>query len=178
MQLNLTSLFLAQIQNVADRKYGLKPQPHHLPSPEGLSTLQVGRVNDDAINSYIDVLKMFARPTVHVFNTFFFSRLRDGFTKVASWHKNLRHPVFMHMERIVMPIHLGAQNHWAVVSIDFKRCIVTYLDSIFRPPNFEFIKVIMAKYLADLAAHESCSFDLEAWTFVGSEETVSEIFHH
>ncbi|KAF9506058.1 hypothetical protein BS47DRAFT_1367612 [Hydnum rufescens UP504] len=168
---DLPQIVLMSIQTVANRKYGQKPRPHHLPSPEGLSMLQVGQVNDDAINSYIDVLKMFAHPTVHVFNTFFFSRLCDGFTKVASWHKNLRHPIFMYMERIVMPIHLGSQNHWAVVSIDFKRCIVTYLDSIFQLPNFEFIKMIVAKYLADLTAHESCSFDLEAWTFVGSEET-------
>ncbi|KAF9503859.1 hypothetical protein BS47DRAFT_1369224 [Hydnum rufescens UP504] len=168
---DLPQIVLMSIQNVANRKYGQKPQPHHLPSPEGLSMLQVSQVNDDAINLYIDVLKMFAHPTVHVFNTFFFSCLHDGFTKVASWHKNLCHPVFMYMERIVMPIHLRSQNHWAVVSIDFKRCIVMYLDSIFWLRNFKFIKMIVAKYLADLAAHESCSFDLEAWTFVGSEET-------
>ncbi|KAF9508109.1 hypothetical protein BS47DRAFT_1366197 [Hydnum rufescens UP504] len=99
---DLPQIVLMSIQNVANRKYGQKPWPHHLPSPEGLSMLQ---------------------------------------------------------------------NHWAVVSIDFKRCIVTYLDSIFWLPNFEFIKMIVAKYLADLAAHKSCSFDLEAWTFVGSEET-------
>ncbi|KAF9510917.1 hypothetical protein BS47DRAFT_1364241 [Hydnum rufescens UP504] len=128
-------------------------------------------VNDDAINSYIDVLKMFARPTVHVFNTFFFSRLLDGFDKVATWHKDLRHPVFTHMERIIVPIHLKSQSHWATVSIDFKRRIVTYMDSIFLPSTFEFVTEIMRKYLADLAALETCSFDLEAWTFIGSKDT-------
>ena len=76
-----------------------------------------------------------------------------------------------------MPIHLKTMNHWAVVCIDFKRCIVMYMDLIFWPPNFKFIKTIVVKYLADLIALKACSFDLEAWTFVGSEDTVSEMFH-
>ncbi|KAF9505161.1 hypothetical protein BS47DRAFT_1368277 [Hydnum rufescens UP504] len=160
------------VQSMARRKYGQRPRPPHLPSEGGFITFRDGTlVNDDAINSYIDVLKMFARPTVHVFNTFFFSRLLDGFDKVATWHKDLRHPVFTHMERIIVPIHLKSQSHWATVSIDFKRHIVTYMDSIFLPSTFEFVTEIMRKYLADLAALETCSFDLEAWTFIGSKDT-------
>ncbi|KAF9518952.1 hypothetical protein BS47DRAFT_1388625 [Hydnum rufescens UP504] len=160
------------VQSMARRKYGQRPRPPHLPSEGGFITFRDGTlVNDDAINSYIDVLKMFARPTVHVFNTFFFSRLLDGFDKVATWHKDLRHPVFTHMERIIVPIHLKSQSHWATVSIDFKRRIVTYMDSIFLPSTFEFVTEIMRKYLADLAALETCSFDLEAWTFIGSKDT-------
>ncbi|KAF9504455.1 hypothetical protein BS47DRAFT_1401377 [Hydnum rufescens UP504] len=142
------------VQSMARRKYGQRPRPPHLPSEGGFIMFRDGTlVNDDAINSYIDVLKMFACPTVHVFNTFFFSRLLDGFDKVATWHKDLRHPVFTHMERIIVPIHLKSQSHWATVSIDFKR------------------RIIMRKYLADLAALETCSFDLEAWTFIGSKDT-------
>src|ERR1700676_104863 len=162
---------------MARRKYGQRPRPPHLPSEGGFITFRDGTlVNDDAINSYIDVLKMFARPTIHVFNTFFFSRLLDGFDKVATWHKDLRHPVFTHMERIIVPIHLKSQSHWATVSIDFKRRIVTYMDSIFLPSTFEFVTEIMRKYLADLAALETCSFDLEAWTFIGSKDTVRQVF--
>ncbi|KAF9509897.1 hypothetical protein BS47DRAFT_1396429 [Hydnum rufescens UP504] len=163
------------VQSMARRKYGQRPRPPHLPSEGGFITFRDGTlVNDDAINSYIDVLKMFARPTIHVFNTFFFSRLLDGFDKVATWHKDLRHPVFTHMERIIVPIHLKSQSHWATVSIDFKRHIVTYMDSIFLPSTFEFVMEIMQKYLADLAALETCSFDLEAWTFIGSKDTVHQ----
>src|SRR6202790_5515605 len=58
---------------MAHRKYGQRPRPPHLPSEGGFITFRDGTlVNDDAINSYIDVLKMFARPTIHVFNTFSF----------------------------------------------------------------------------------------------------------
>ncbi|KAF9506040.1 hypothetical protein BS47DRAFT_1399831 [Hydnum rufescens UP504] len=163
------------VQSMARRKYGQRPWPPHLPSEGGFITFRDGTlVNDDAINSYIDVLKMFARPTIHVFNTFFFSRLLDGFDKVATWHKDLHHPVFTHMEQIIIPIHLKSQSHWATISIDFKRHIVTYMDSIFLPSTFEFVMEIMQKYLADLAALETCSFDLEAWTFIGSKDTVHQ----
>ncbi|KAF9514348.1 hypothetical protein BS47DRAFT_1361732 [Hydnum rufescens UP504] len=63
---------------------------------------------------------------------------------------------------------------WATVSIDFKRHIVTYMDSIFLPSTFEFVTEIMQKYLADLTALKTCSFDLEAWTFIGSKDTVHQ----
>ncbi|KAF9506740.1 hypothetical protein BS47DRAFT_1367143 [Hydnum rufescens UP504] len=33
---------------------------------------------------------------------------------------------------------------------------------------------IMRKYLADLTALKTCSFDLEAWTFIGSKDTVHQ----
>jgi hypothetical protein len=93
------TFFLAKVQSMACRKYGQTPQPPHLPSKAGFITFREGTlVNDDAINSYIDVLRMFACPTVHVFNTFFFLCLLDGFNKVETWHKDLHHPVFMHME--------------------------------------------------------------------------------
>ncbi|KAF9511795.1 hypothetical protein BS47DRAFT_1363562 [Hydnum rufescens UP504] len=171
----LTTLALAppqMVQSMARRKYGQRPRPPHLPSKGGFIMFRDGTlVNDDAINSYIDVLKMFVCPTVHVFNTFFFSCLLDGFNKVATWHKDLCHPVFTHMEQIIVPIHLKSQSHWATISIDFKRHIVTYMDSIFLPSTFEFVMEIMRKYLADLAALEMCSFDLEAWTFIGSKDT-------
>src|SRR6202790_4009157 len=51
-----------------------------------------------------------------------------------------------------------------------------YMDSIFLPSTFEFVTEIMRKYLADLAALETCSFDLEAWTFIGSKDTVHQVF--
>ncbi|KAF9502736.1 hypothetical protein BS47DRAFT_1403176 [Hydnum rufescens UP504] len=144
------------VQSMARRKYGQRPWPPHLPSEGGFIMFRDGTlVNDDAINSYINVLKMFAAP----------------YHPLATWHKDLRHPVFMHMERIIVPIHLKSQSHWATVSIDFKRRIVTYMDSIFLPSTFEFVTEIMRKYLADLAALETCSFDLEAWTFIGSKDT-------
>ncbi|KAF9508996.1 hypothetical protein BS47DRAFT_1365536 [Hydnum rufescens UP504] len=166
------SMVLDNVQSMAVGSMGRGHGLHTSLPKEVSSSFRDGTlVNDDAINSYIDVLKMFARPTIHVFNTFFFSRLLDGFDKVATWHKDLRHPVFMHMERIIVPIHLKSQSHWATVSIDFKRRIVTYMDSIFLPSTFEFVTEIMQKYLADLAALEMCSFNLEAWTFIGSKDT-------
>jgi hypothetical protein len=84
---------------MAHRKYGQMPWPPHLPSKACFIMFREGTlVNDDVINSYINVLKMFACPTIHVFNTFFFSCLLDGFNKVETWPKDLRHPVFMHMK--------------------------------------------------------------------------------
>ncbi|KAF9511900.1 hypothetical protein BS47DRAFT_1363540 [Hydnum rufescens UP504] len=130
-------MVLDNVQSMACRKYGQRPQPPHLPSEGGFIMFQDGTlINDDAINLYIDVLKMFAHPTIHVFNTFFFSCLLDGFNKVATWHKDVCHPVFTHMEQIIIPIHLKSQSHWATTSIDFKRHIVTYMDSIFLPATF------------------------------------------
>jgi Ulp1 family protease len=130
-------------------------------------------LNDEAINSYIDVLTRFARPTVGIFSTFFFAFLRESFAKVESWHNQFRNPVFKHMERIVMPIHFRTRKHWAALCIDFKRRVVTYMDSQFHLPSFTFVRDIIGNYLRSLARKEEYVLDMDAWTFEGSTATVS-----
>jgi hypothetical protein len=132
-------------------------------------------LNDTIINSYIELLTMFIRPSVHVFNSHFFAMLVEhgekSFNKLVPWHKKFRRPIFSCMERIIMPINLH-QSHWVAICIDFKRRVVTFLDSLYDNRNFKYTSIMIRKYLVGLAEVEGHSLDMSAWTFVGGKEHV------
>lgn len=136
-------------------------------------------LNDIVINSYIDLLMIFIRPIVHIFNSYFFMQLVEhgekSFDKLVSWHKKLRRPIFSSMERIIMPINLH-NSHWVALCIDFKRRVVTYMDSSYDNRNFKYTSLFIRRYLEGLAGMEGHALDMNAWTFVGSREHVRKFW--
>ncbi|KAG6921181.1 SUMO1/sentrin specific peptidase 1 [Chelydra serpentina] len=82
------------------------------------------------INFYMNLLmersKEKGLPTVHAFNTFFFTKLKTaGYQAVKRWTKKV--DVFS-VDVLLVPIHLGV--HWCLAVIDFRKKTITYYDSM------------------------------------------------
>ncbi|XP_063933637.1 sentrin-specific protease 1-like [Zophobas morio] len=60
-----------------------------------------------------------------MFNTFFYPLLVKGYHKVRRWTRKLK---IFELDILLAPIHLV--NHWCLVSVDFKRKIIAYHDSL------------------------------------------------
>ncbi|XP_074836153.1 sentrin-specific protease 1 isoform X2 [Carettochelys insculpta] len=87
-------------------------------------------LNDEIINFYMNLLmersKEKGLPTVHAFNTFFFTKLKTaGYQAVKRWTKKV--DVFS-VDILLVPIHLGV--HWCLAVIDFRKKMITYYDSM------------------------------------------------
>ncbi|KAH0629023.1 hypothetical protein JD844_010766 [Phrynosoma platyrhinos] len=87
-------------------------------------------LNDEIINFYMNMLmersKQKGFPTVHAFNTFFFTKLKTaGYTAVKRWTKKV--DIFS-VDILLVPIHLGV--HWCLAVIDFRKKTITYFDSM------------------------------------------------
>lgn len=101
-------------------------------------------LNDEVINFYAQLLmyrsvkfnssqadgKFFRKnfPTVHIFSTFFYPKLRDrGYQFVRTSTRRLNPPV-LERDLILFPIHLGV--HWCMAAIDMRERSITYYDSL------------------------------------------------
>uniref|UniRef100_A0A8D0L359 SUMO specific peptidase 1 n=1 Tax=Sphenodon punctatus TaxID=8508 RepID=A0A8D0L359_SPHPU len=87
-------------------------------------------LNDEIINFYMNLLmersKQNGLPTVHAFNTFFFTKLKTaGYQAVKRWTKKV--DVFS-VDILLVPIHLGV--HWCLAVVDFRKKTITYYDSM------------------------------------------------
>ncbi|KAJ6654724.1 hypothetical protein lerEdw1_006587 [Lerista edwardsae] len=99
-------------------------------------------LNDEIINFYMNMLmersKQKGFPTVHAFNTFFFTKLKTaGYQAVKRWTKKV--DIFS-VDVLLVPIHLGV--HWCLAVIDFRKCSVTYYDSM-GGMNTEACKILL-----------------------------------
>ncbi|KAB1270265.1 Sentrin-specific protease 1 [Camelus dromedarius] len=87
-------------------------------------------LNDEIINFYMNMLmersKEKGLPSVHAFNTFFFTKLKTaGYQAVKRWTKKV--DVFS-VDILLVPIHLGV--HWCLAVVDFRKKNITYYDSM------------------------------------------------
>uniref|UniRef100_A0A8B9V5X1 Ubiquitin-like protease family profile domain-containing protein n=1 Tax=Anas zonorhyncha TaxID=75864 RepID=A0A8B9V5X1_9AVES len=87
-------------------------------------------LNDEIINFYMNLLmersKEKGLPTVHAFNTFFFTKLKTaGYQAVKRWTKKV--DIFS-VDLLLVPIHLGV--HWCLAVVDFRKKTITYYDSM------------------------------------------------
>lgn len=108
-----------------------------------LKTLQ-GRtwLNDEVINMYMQMLMERSRrisslPTIHVFSTFFFPKLKSkGFDSVrTSTRRCDPHP--LRCDLVLIPLHLGG-NHWAMAVVDNRSgCIAVYDSLVGRSSNYQ-----------------------------------------
>lgn len=104
-------------------------------------------LNDEVINFYGEMImnrcqqKLGEFPSVHVFNTFFYSTLRDrGYAGVKSWGRNAR--VF-EKDLLLIPVHLGA--HWCCGVVDLVQKQLIYLDSLLgsNPAFFNLLQLYL-----------------------------------
>uniref|UniRef100_A0A8C6Y0X1 SUMO specific peptidase 1 n=1 Tax=Naja naja TaxID=35670 RepID=A0A8C6Y0X1_NAJNA len=99
-------------------------------------------LNDEIINFYMNMLmersKQKGFPTVHAFNTFFFTKLKTaGYPAVKRWTKKV--DIFS-VDILLVPIHLGV--HWCLAVTDFRKKNITYYDSM-GGSNSEACKILL-----------------------------------
>ena len=83
-------------------------------------------LNDEVINFYFELIAERSANRIHIFNTFFYPKLKDsGYTAVRRW--SLKADIFG-KDRVLLPIHLG--NHWCCAEISFAEKTIFYYDSL------------------------------------------------
>ncbi|XP_028747757.1 sentrin-specific protease 1 isoform X2 [Peromyscus leucopus] len=119
-------------------------------------------LNDEIINFYMNMLmersKETGFPSVHAFNTFFFTKLKTaGYQAVKRWTKKV--DVFS-VDILLVPIHLGV--HWCLAVIDFRKKSVTYYDSM-GGINNEACRILLQYLKQESVDKKRREFDTNGW---------------
>lgn len=122
-------------------------------------------LNDEIINFYMNMLmersKQKGFPTVHAFNTFFFTKLKTaGYQAVKRWTKKV--DIFS-VDVLLVPIHLGV--HWCLAVIDFRKRIITYYDSM-GGMNSEACKILLQYLKKESLDKKQREFDTNGWVLL------------
>ncbi|XP_070596998.1 sentrin-specific protease 1 [Erythrolamprus reginae] len=119
-------------------------------------------LNDEIINFYMNMLmersKQKGFPTVHAFNTFFFTKLKTaGYSAVKRWTKKV--DIFS-VDILLVPIHLGV--HWCLAVTDFRKKTITYFDSM-GGSNSEACKILLQYLKQESLDKKRNEFDTNGW---------------
>ncbi|ETE71707.1 Sentrin-specific protease 1, partial [Ophiophagus hannah] len=119
-------------------------------------------LNDEIINFYMNMLmersKQKGFPTVHAFNTFFFTKLKTaGYLAVKRWTKKV--DIFS-VDILLVPIHLGV--HWCLAVTDFRKKTITYYDSM-GGSNSEACKILLQYLKQESLDKKRKEFDTNGW---------------
>ncbi|XP_051045744.1 sentrin-specific protease 1 isoform X2 [Phodopus roborovskii] len=119
-------------------------------------------LNDEIINFYMNMLMERSKekgfPSVHAFNTFFFTKLKTaGYQAVKRWTKKV--DVFS-VDILLVPIHLGV--HWCLAVIDFRKKNVTYYDSM-GGINNEACRILLQYLKQESIDKKRKEFDTNGW---------------
>lgn len=119
-------------------------------------------LNDEIINFYMNMLmersKEKGLPSVHAFNTFFFTKLKAaGYQAVKRWTKKV--DVFA-VDILLVPIHLGV--HWCLAVVDFRKKSVTYYDSM-GGVNNEACRILLQYLKQESVDKKRKEFDTNGW---------------
>ncbi|XP_070794071.1 sentrin-specific protease 1 [Pituophis catenifer annectens] len=119
-------------------------------------------LNDEIINFYMNMLmersKQKGFPTVHAFNTFFFTKLKTaGYSAVKRWTKKV--DIFS-VDILLVPIHLGV--HWCLAVTDFRKKTITYYDSM-GGSNSEACKILLQYLKQESLDKKRKEFDTNGW---------------
>ncbi|XP_053147234.1 sentrin-specific protease 1 isoform X2 [Hemicordylus capensis] len=119
-------------------------------------------LNDEIINFYMNMLMERSKqkdfPTVHAFNTFFFTKLKTaGYQAVKRWTKKV--DIFS-VNILLVPIHLGV--HWCLAVIDFRKNTITYYDSM-GGSNSEACKILLQYLKQESLDKKRREFDSNGW---------------
>ncbi|XP_049738901.1 sentrin-specific protease 1 isoform X1 [Elephas maximus indicus] len=119
-------------------------------------------LNDEIINFYMNMLmersKEKGLPSVHAFNTFFFTKLKTaGYQAVKRWTKKV--DVFS-VDILLVPIHLGV--HWCLAVVDFRKKNITYYDSM-GGINNEACKILLQYLKQESFDKKREVFDTNGW---------------
>ncbi|XP_023371135.1 sentrin-specific protease 1 [Otolemur garnettii] len=116
----------------------------------------------EIINFYMNMLmersKEKGLPSVHAFNTFFFTKLKTaGYQAVKRWTKKV--DVFS-VDILLVPIHLGV--HWCLAVVDFRKKNITYYDSM-GGINNEACKILLQYLKQESIDKKRKEFDINGW---------------
>lgn len=119
-------------------------------------------LNDEIINFYMNMLMERSKekgfPSVHAFNTFFFTKLKTaGYQAVKRWTKKV--DVFS-AELLLVPIHLGV--HWCLAVVDFRKKNITYYDSM-GGVNNEACRILLQYLKQESIDKKRKEFDTNGW---------------
>ncbi|XP_040834890.1 sentrin-specific protease 1 [Ochotona curzoniae] len=119
-------------------------------------------LNDEIINFYMNMLmersKEKGLPSVHAFNTFFFTKLKTaGYQAVKRWTKKV--DVFS-VDILLVPIHLGV--HWCLAVVDFRKKSITYYDSM-GGVNTEACRTLLQYLKQESIDKKRKEFDTNGW---------------
>ncbi|XP_058512085.1 sentrin-specific protease 1 isoform X2 [Ochotona princeps] len=119
-------------------------------------------LNDEIINFYMNMLmersKEKGLPSVHAFNTFFFTKLKTaGYQAVKRWTKKV--DVFS-VDILLVPIHLGV--HWCLAVVDFRKKSITYYDSM-GGVNTEACRTLLQYLKQESVDKKRKEFDTNGW---------------
>ncbi|CAM5168980.1 unnamed protein product [Eretmochelys imbricata] len=125
-------------------------------------------LNDEIINFYMNLLmersKEKGLPTVHAFNTFFFTKLKTaGYQAVKRWTKKV--DVFS-VDVLLVPIHLGV--HWCLAVIDFRKKTITYYDSM-GGINNEACRILLQYLKQESLDKRRKEFDANGWLLLSKK---------
>ncbi|XP_036063375.1 sentrin-specific protease 2-like [Onychomys torridus] len=96
-----------------------------------IHTLKNGEwLNDEVINFYMNLLvernNKKGYPALHVFNTFFYPKLKHGgYCSVKRWTRGIK---LFEKEIVLVPIH--QKVHWSLIVIDLRKQSIVYYDSM------------------------------------------------
>ncbi|KAJ1967516.1 hypothetical protein IWQ62_001811 [Dispira parvispora] len=129
-----------------------------------LQTLQDGRwLNDEIVNFYLNLLVQRSQtspayPTLHTFNTFFYSTLQEyGYAKVRRWSRKT--DIFA-KDLVLIPVHLP--GHWTCVVVDMHSKRINYYDSMLGS-NRKGFDVIRSYLAQEYTAKKGGEFDFTGW---------------
>lgn len=119
-------------------------------------------LNDEIINFYMNMLMERSKekgfPSVHAFNTFFFTKLKTaGYQAVKRWTKKV--DIFS-VDILLVPIHLGV--HWCLAVVDFRKKSVTYYDSM-GGINNEACRILLQYLKQESVDKKRKEFDTNGW---------------
>ncbi|XP_068948771.1 sentrin-specific protease 1 isoform X3 [Petaurus breviceps papuanus] len=116
----------------------------------------------EIINFYMNMImersKEKGMPSVHAFNTFFFTKLKTaGYQAVKRWTKKV--DIFS-VDILLVPIHLGV--HWCLAVIDFRKKYITYYDSM-GGINSEACRILLQYLKQESLDKKRKEFDTNGW---------------
>lgn len=117
-------------------------------------------LNDECINTYMKILQKRAddsKQKVYLFNTFFYPKLLEGYSKVERWTRRV--DVFA-MEKLLIPVHLG--THWCLAVINLSQRRFEYYDSL-HGGNPECLEAMRAWLDAESQSKRKKPFDWSGW---------------
>jgi sentrin-specific protease 1 len=120
-------------------------------------------LNDEVINTYMDLITERSPETVYAFNTFFFIALSNkGYDHVFRWTKKV--DIFS-KEQLFIPVHIEEENHWCLISVNFKKKSIHYYDSL-GGRNFKSLKIILKYLIMEYYNKKKGEFNASGWMLI------------
>lgn len=126
---NVQQLNKAETETII-KEHGIPISQHDILTLTGLRW-----VNDQIIEFYLQMIaerstkedaSTLGFPKVYTMNTYFFTRLCQGYSKIKNWTKKVD---LFEYDLLVIPVH-HQEMHWAVIVVDFRVPGVFYYDSL------------------------------------------------